>query len=128
MPCQKARNKKLNRFLIENKYPEITPKSRGNIVPLMKYLKDLGGVHFISIHQAIISDVIKGDWGKGVGVVKHLKKVARNVIIHSARGDVGIEPGFKFIDYSNLRNVLIDRPDKHALADRLMSLTGEGGK
>ncbi|HCD38021.1 MAG TPA: hypothetical protein DEQ77_04745 [Candidatus Omnitrophica bacterium] len=80
---------------------------------------------FISIHQALISDVIKGEWGK---TLEMLRKATRNIIIHSARGDVSVLKGFKFIDYSNLRNVLIDRPDKQALADRLMSLTGEGGK
>ena len=73
--------------------------------------------------------MIKKDWNKEIGsVVKGLEEIANNVIIHSARGDVGISEGHKFIDYSNLRNVLIDQPDKHALADRLMSISGEGGK
>lgn len=120
----------LNTYLLEDKYPDIMPKSRAKLVSFKKFVADKRGqAHFISIHQAIISDVIKKDWNKGVGsVVKGLEEIANNVIIHSARGDVGISEGHKFIDYSNLRNVLIDQPDKHALADRLMSISGEGGK
>lgn len=77
--------------------------------------------HFISIHQTLITGL--GDkWGETLAI---LQKFSRNVVVHSARGNVGIVSGFKFVDYSNLRNVLVDRPDKFALADRLMGLLGE---
>lgn len=89
--------------------------------PVKQYVHDKK-FHFISIHQTL-KEFIEV---KSKGAMECFQNIAGNLIIHSARGDIGIPTDYKFIDYSNLRAMLIDRPDKHALADRLMGLTGNG--
>jgi len=117
MGVEFATFEKAEEIKIHNQGGFIESKAFGDYTPVK--------FDFLSIHQALIGDVIKDKWDS---VLPALGKIARNIIIHSARGDVKVLGGHKFIDYSNLRNVLIDRPDKQALAERLMSLTGEGGK
>jgi len=83
------------------------------------YIKEKN-VTFLSIHQTIIDKKITEDLFK-----KYITESQniQNVSIHSGRGQVNISSGFKFVSYSNIENVVIDKPDKHKLYSLLMSVS-----
>jgi hypothetical protein len=76
-------------------------------------------VTFLSIHQTIINEITKALFTEDIA----LSSKIRNVIIHSGRGTVDITPGFKFVEFSNIENSVIAKPDKHQLCNLLMNLS-----
>jgi|GEM_PF-6058147 len=97
-------------------------------LPLAKFLADSAGGHFFIIHRALINDVINNNTKDRFDseVRPAILKYFRSIIVHSNRGRVGIPSGLKFLDYSNLKQDLVDRFDKHLLTDKLLKLTATG--
>jgi hypothetical protein len=76
-------------------------------------------VTFFSIHQTIINEITEALFKKDIALSSEI----RNVIIHSGRGTVDITPGFKFVEFSNIENSVITKPDKHQLCSLLMNIS-----
>ena len=76
-------------------------------------------VTFLSIHQTIINEITEALFKEDIALSTEI----RNVIIHSGRGTVDITPGFKFVEFSNIENSVIAKPDKHQLCSLLMSIS-----
>ena len=76
-------------------------------------------VTFFSIHQTIINEITEALFKKDIALSSEI----RNVIIHSGRGTIDITPGFKFVEFSNIENSVITKPDKHQLCSLLMNIS-----
>lgn len=78
------------------------------------YISKNKQVTFFSIHQAIIKDEIKEDaWNK---MVEDMLQNKIFILIHSGRGGINITKGFKFVELSNIEN-MIDNKDKIGLSE-----------
>ena len=98
---------------------ELIVYSKGSSNAWNEYINNKN-ITFLSIHQTIIKDIGEDLFHSKIVSSKEI----RHVIIHSGRGPVDITPGFKFLEFSNIENLIIDTPDKHLLTDLFMGIKG----
>ena len=85
-----------------------------------KFIEREDNITFFLIHQTTLDNIGEELFNSKIPRCNKIE----NVIIHSGRGHVDITPGFKFLEFSNLEKLIIDKPDKHQLTNLLMSVKG----
>lgn len=78
---------------------------------------------YLLLHQGIVDEVLKEDFrnGRTAGL---FKQKFRNTIIHTGRSEIKIEPGYKFLELSNLEEHIIEKPGKLRLVSLLSRIVG----